>query len=487
MKKLVGLLLFLFVAQIGWADGIEEDEFVHRIGNLLSPGKLTSSHHYLETTSGCLKCHSLNKGVSDLLCLDCHREIKDRIDQNLGYHGLNKEKDCLSCHLDHKGEKKQIFDLDEVDHDQLKLHLSGAHQKVKCEKCHQKKFQSKEVANLSIDNRVKTKISFLGLDPSCESCHGKPHGKQFKKQICVDCHVDSSWKLTKFDHETQSDFKLRGKHTRVTCKACHKKDKKNKQNPKQIVFQGIDHQCSTCHRDTHKGRSGKECNSCHFPDRWNTPLKQKKIRGFNHNKTHFKLLGKHAKVTCDKCHKDRSQKDFRKRGFGQCTDCHKDPHRNQFAPRKCESCHKVQNSFKKGFNHDKTDFPLKKLHQDQRCEKCHKKGQFVLGTKKTCEGCHVDVRTVMQGRWLDADQAQVGPDPMFRTVDCASCHKQTDSQVEPKNIRKACVKCHNKYFGDLWDYREKKYGPEKDNITHEEMKKRLRNTHRFGDYLTEEQ
>jgi len=481
MKHWVGLIFILVFTQSAWG---QDQKLVHRLGSLLSPGQLSEAHQYMESTSGCLKCHSLNKGVSDLLCLDCHVEIKDRLDQSLGFHGKNKDKGCLTCHGEHKGKKFQIFDLDQVKHNQLKLKLTGSHQPVKCEKCHQAKYQDKRAAKLTIDGKLKKSAGFLGLEPQCESCHGKPHGEQFKSKTCSDCHTDRAWKITKFDHETQSDFKLRGKHTRLTCRACHKKDKKN---PKVVPFQNIEHQCSTCHNDPHRGRSGKECNSCHFPDKWNKLLKKEKIRGFNHSKTRFKLIGKHKKVACEKCHKDRSQKDFRHRGFEQCTDCHKDPHRNQFSERTCESCHKLKNGFKQGFNHDKTEFPLKALHRDQDCKKCHKKGQFKLGEKKTCEGCHVDVRSVMQGRSLTAERIPIGPDPMFRTVNCASCHKQTAKEVKYTEVRKACVKCHNKHFGDLWDYREKKYGPRKDNLTAEQKKKRLRQTHRFGDFVPEEQ
>ena len=481
MRRALLLILALLLTS-GVALG-QDKTVTQRLGDMLSPGQLSKSHSYIETTSGCLECHSLNKGVSDLLCLDCHREIKDRLDQKLGFHGLNKDKSCLTCHNEHKGRDNRTFDTDLVKHDKLKLPLTGAHQPLKCTKCHTSKFQSQLHKGLTIDGRKKKAESFLGLQSSCDACHGKAHGTQFKKRICTDCHVDQSWRLTKFDHEKQSEFKLRGKHKKLTCKACHSKDKKH---PKFAPFQGIGHQCSACHNDPHKGRSGKECNSCHFPDSWKKFLDKKQIRGFNHDKTKFKLIGKHRKVGCEECHKDRSHKDFKRRGFDNCTDCHKDPHRGQFKQKTCESCHNLKNSFKKGFNHDKTKFPLKALHGEQKCKECHGKGQYVLGEQGTCEGCHHEVRSVMEGRWLNADHKPIGPDPMFRTVNCGTCHKTTESKVHYDKVRKACVKCHNEHFGDLWDYREKKYGPRKNGLSDSAKQKRLRQTHRFGDFVSEE-
>lgn len=478
MKALQVGLVWLALLGATTLQGADKN-VVQRIGDALSPGPLSKSHANLETTLGCMSCHSLNKGVSDLLCLDCHQEIKSRIDQRSGFHGLNKDKECLSCHGEHKGRESKIIDLGLVDHSKLKLPLGGAHLPLKCEQCHQTKFQTPAVKSLVIQGEPKKSLSFLGLEEGCNSCHGKAHGPQFEEKVCTDCHIDRGWSLTKFDHEKQSQFKLRGQHTKLNCKACHHKDQTHKDF---APFEKIDGQCSTCHFDPHQGRSGKECNSCHQPESWKKFLDTKKT-SFNHDKTRFKLVGKHGQVDCEKCHKDRGHKDFRIGGFNLCTDCHKDQHQGQFAPSTCIDCHNLKGNFKQGFEHGKTKFPLETLHGEVKCAACHPKGDYQMGEKATCEGCHYEVRTVMEGKWLNAEKQPMGPDPMFRTLNCGTCHKTTEKGVSYSKVRKACVECHNEHFGDLWDYREKKYGPRKANLSKEEKEKRLKRTHRFGDFV----
>ena len=54
--------------------------------------------------------------------------------------------------------------------------------------------------------------------------------------------------------------------------------------------------CSDCHRqDPHRGQFGKDCQSCHVVDGF------EKV-SFNHDHTRFPLTGKHAAVSCQKCH-----------------------------------------------------------------------------------------------------------------------------------------------------------------------------------------
>lgn len=480
-KALLPLLLaLLFFAPLQ----AQDKNLVEKVGDALSPGPLSSSHAYLETTLGCLECHSLNKGVSDLLCLDCHQEIKSRIDQREGWHGLEetRQKDCLSCHTDHKGRDAKIYDPDQVDHSKLELALTGEHQPVECKECHQAKYQTEAVRELTIDGKRRQERTYLGLEEACQSCHGKEHGPQFQDQTCTDCHTAQAWSLTKFDHEKGSTFKLRGKHTKLTCKACHKK---NEDRTDFVPYQDINHQCDTCHLDPHKGKSGDDCASCHSPEGWMKLTDPKKAKNFDHNKTRFKLVGKHKKVACEKCHIDPQKKDFRGKGFARCTDCHKDKHHGQFSPETCERCHNLKQKWD-AFDHAKTDFPIKQLHKEAKCKECHPKGQYLLEEKSTCEGCHHLVRSAMEGAWLDKSDRPVGPDPMFRTVDCATCHKQEHKKVESKKVREACVECHNDHFGDLWDYRTEKYGPRKEALELEEKKKRLKQTHRFGDFVETE-
>jgi len=55
-------------------------------GAQISPGDLTKSHAQLEGMLNCTKCHVLGDKVSNDKCLECHKELKARIDQKKGYH-----------------------------------------------------------------------------------------------------------------------------------------------------------------------------------------------------------------------------------------------------------------------------------------------------------------------------------------------------------------------------------------------------------------
>ena len=50
----------------------------------ISPGDLSASHSELEGMANCTKCHVLGGKVANDKCLDCHKELKARIDQKKG-------------------------------------------------------------------------------------------------------------------------------------------------------------------------------------------------------------------------------------------------------------------------------------------------------------------------------------------------------------------------------------------------------------------
>ena len=90
-------------------------------------------------------------------------------------------------------------------------------------------------------------------------------------------------------------------------------------------------------KDTHKRRFGTGCETCHNTRDW-------KIWDFDHDKTKFKLEGKHKDIKCYDCHQKPVDKkvtlDF------ACAGCHDkdDEHDGKFG-RLCERCH-VMSSWK---------------------------------------------------------------------------------------------------------------------------------------------
>jgi Cytochrome c7 and related cytochrome c len=84
-----------------------------------------------------------------------------------------------------------------------------------------------------------------------------------------------------FNHDTDTRYPLRGKHRTLACTNCH---------TGLLYRQKTASDCYGCHRqdDKHQGSLGRECASCHTERDWKERAK------FNHGKTAFPLLGRHA-------------------------------------------------------------------------------------------------------------------------------------------------------------------------------------------------
>src|SRR5207244_3698737 len=127
-----------------------------------------------------------------------------------------------------------------------------------------------------------------------------------------------------FDHNSLTDFALKGQHETVPCRKCHKDRRK---------FAPVTHkECSSCHKDPHQGIfSDFTCSDCHQEKAFDRLI-------FPHeDKTGYKLEGTHARTDCTGCHKKEQWQNLTK----VCAGCHAeaDPHRNQFGKTGCEKCH----------------------------------------------------------------------------------------------------------------------------------------------------
>ncbi|MFA5825647.1 MAG: cytochrome C [Gallionellaceae bacterium] len=389
-------------------------------GSVVSPGDVIKGH--AKEDENCDKCHKkFDKGAQSSLCKECHKDVGRDISEKRGYHGrLQDDKPCKECHTDHKGRDAKIVILDtgKFDHSQTDFQLKGGHlnEKVKCKSCH-------------IEGKKYTEAP-----STCNACHKKDDKhKGGLGTDCAKCHVEKDWKTTNFDH-SKTNFKLLGKHFDVKCDKCHINGK-YKDTPKT---------CVACHKKddekAHKGKLGTDCAKCHSEKDWKTTK-------FDHDKTNFKLLGKHDEVKCDKCHIDKKYKDTPK----LCNSCHKKDdekaHKGKFGP-KCETCHTERDWKEILFDHEKkTKFPLLGKHRAPlKCVSCHKGDLYKDKLLMTCVSCHKK----------DDDKAHKGN---FGPK-CESCHverdwkeilfdhtKQTKYPLLGKHKPAKCVSCHK---GDLY-------------------------------------
>jgi hypothetical protein len=257
------LLAGWMLCQTAWADSLE---------SVLMPGKVIQGH--AKTEGQCNKCHvRFNRAGQDALCGDCHKDVARDMDQKNGYHGrANEGKPCRACHTEHKGREARVVTLDEktFDHRQTDYQLKGKHAETECKQCH----------------RPRSKYS--SAQTTCIGCHqqnDEHKGKLGTK--CADCHTETDWKEARFDHD-KTRFKLDDKHAKAACKDCHRDN----------AFKNTPVACVSCHRkdDTHKGRYGEKCQTCHNAKQWNDIL-------FDHDvDTKYMLRGKHRQARCITCH-----------------------------------------------------------------------------------------------------------------------------------------------------------------------------------------
>lgn len=375
----------------------------------ISPGDLTEVHAHLEGISNCTLCHSLGDKVTNEKCLDCHVLLKSRIDENKGYHSSSEVsgKSCVTCHNDHHGRKFEIvrFDENEFNHQLAGYKLEGAHAEKKCVDCHKKE-------NITNKKAKEKKYTFLGLKTECLNCHEDYHQKTLSNN-CASCHdMKAFHPAGNFDH-SKTDYILKGKHKDLACEKCHPKETRNEK--KFQVFAGIKFdQCTRCHEDVHKNKFGQDCLSCHTEESFLTINEKSK---FDHNKTDYRLEGKHKLVQCKSCHKEKYTVPI---AFYECANCHVDYHKAQFVKNRvspdCSECHNVNGFVGSSFTiekHQHTKFKLEGAHQASPCFTCHRKEKRweFRSIGINCNDCHKDIHS----GFIEAK--------FYPENDCKNCHE----------------------------------------------------------------
>ena len=394
---------------------------------LVMPGPLVHGHEQLKGT--CEKCHEpFSRQAQSALCLDCHKDVAADRRSKSRFHGrdpLASSKDCKHCHTEHKGRDAAIAPLDRetFNHGLTNFKLSGAHTAARCEGCHVAKVKYRAAPSRCIEchrkdephkgrlgedcqschtdkswlpaktfDHEKTKFPLIGAHKSatCASCHAgekfrgigttcitchraedKHAGRRGEK--CETCHASIKWSQSTFNHDRATKFALRGKHAAAKCETCHTGN---------VYRDKLQRTCVSCHRkdDPHQGQLGTKCETCHAEAGW------RQRTSFDHDLTRFPLIGLHAAVPCESCHRTNR---FKEAPLA-CKGCHQDIRHEGRLTSACARCHNPNGWDRWRFDHTRdTRFALTGAHQKAHCHSCHQiKSIEKISLPTACRSCH---------------------------------------------------------------------------------------------------
>ena len=437
-------------------------------------------------TVACASCHLANKykGVKFQSCMDCHRTPHpatmsttcttchsndtwrtrkfDHSQTNFPLIGKHVSADCASCHKapatkvkpaaatcatchadPHRGGFRQdcrachteaSFKGAAFDHAKnTTFALADGHAGRECRACH----TSVRTTGLAVTAMT---VDFRGLKTACASCHADPHRADLGPG-CETCHSARTFRVAAFTHPKAKEL-FTGRHAPLACSACHVPAAKSRLPA--APFTATPSTCASCHRDVHLGQVGPDCQTCHSV----SGVKFAADR-FAHDRSPFKLTGKHTNVECAKCHKAETGvfpsgqgTAVRLKGLGAtCQSCHADPHLGQVSSA-CETCHGTNTFTVSKYAHrtPPREFFVGR-HVSARCDACHKKvtGAFPGGQgtavqfaiKTTCVACHTDVHNGALGQ------------------DCQRCHRPEPlAPAHPRSRATAIVELSALRSGD---------------------------------------
>jgi hypothetical protein len=202
-------------------------------------------------------------------------------------------------------------------------------------------------------------------------------------------------------------------HEKVRCALCHVKP----------VFTDVGKNCQDCHDDVHQRKMGTNCAQCHTVQGWNIA-----VQAVKDHQNRFPLLGAHAAVQCEDCHKGAAVGQFQGLSTA-CNSCHlrdfqqaKNPdHVAAQFPQTCDSCHSFDSWLGATVNHSAPpiNFPLTNGHANVPCMNCHVGGNYSLQIAATnCgnAGCHL---TTWQQTTNPKHPAAA---TVFPIATCSTCH-----------------------------------------------------------------
>jgi hypothetical protein len=203
-------------------------------------------------------------------------------------------------------------------------------------------------------------------------------------------------------------------HEKVSCTGCHTKP----------IFTDVGKNCSDCHADIHRAQFGANCAQCHTVLGW-----QVSVQSIQQHFNRFPLLGAHAVVECQECHKNAAVGNYLGLSTA-CSSCHLTDWQQTtnpvhpsagtaFAAANCSSCHSFDNWLNAKFDHNSTGFLLTNGHANVACSLCHINNNYNLTIAPADCGnsqCHLTT-------WQQTNNpAHPSAGAAFAAANCSTCH-----------------------------------------------------------------
>lgn len=311
----------------------------------------------------CSDCHTVQSNYNIFSCIDCHEHNKTKMDNEhrnvSGYVYASTE--CYTCHPN--GTSAGAFN-----HSLSNFPLTGAHQTVECNHCHQNGYANTPTECISChqtqyNNSTNPSHTLLALSIDCAICHT----------------TNPDWQPALFPQHNDY-FPLTGAHSLIAdnCNQCHNNN-----------YSNLARTCVSCHQADYQAAANPNhvnagiantCESCHNSTAWIPST-------FNHTTTGFELTGQHSLIQCSSCHLGTTT------GLNsECISCHQNNyntavnHVSQGYPYDCKMCHNTVAWNQATFNHNNTNFQLTGAHIGVTCSNCHTNG--FSGTPSECISCH---------------------------------------------------------------------------------------------------
>ena len=370
LPGIVLTILFLVgLAVFSWVKG----------GQAFSPGRLSAQGQagalrngygsHLEFEKQCKLCHAPLKGDQSGLCLDCHTEVDEQIQNKQGTHGvIEATNPCFRCHTEHKGQDYNILQpgLALFDHEQTGFSLNW-HQldygaaPLPCSGCH------------SLEQ------GFALDQGQAASSATQPKTRRLCSSIPASS-VMTAWPVTtgptgwRTSNIPRQLFRWRASTLRRLAPIAIQS--KAPPHPGWIAFPRQSAECTSCHETGHPGLFEEPCEKCHnsnawSPADWNGRPFEHAASGFSLAKHELDAQG--GALACTDCHGADVNQDV----LPACRDCHAQGadgaafianHEEQFGPA-CMDCHDGVDRMS-NFDHA-SFFVLDGRHADLECQECH--------------------------------------------------------------------------------------------------------------------